>query len=400
MDQDSLRTLLREAVRETVTEVLQFLLEADRAAFLREHGGRKNGHYPRKLETPFKIRAKPVTGQVELAIPRDREGRYYPSFLHPYARRQVDVGEVAVALYAAGVSQRKAAEVLSLLLGHRYTHETVSAITDGVLEKVEAFRQRPLPEEMAFVYLDGFFLKVLWEGEGVERASVYVALGITPSGERQVLGFWLLPSENALAWEGVLRELRGRGLWRVLLFVADGLPGIEEAIRRVYPQAQWQRCVVHMVRSGLSQVRSRDRALLAQELRGVYGAGSREEALQALERSREVWGARYPSLVAAWWGDSGALLRFYEYPEVLWPYLRSTNLMERFIREVRRGTKVRDYKFPRPEAVFKLLYLEGERQEGRWGERKLKGFAEARETLERMLEERYAPRTQTLTHKS
>ncbi|GGN06668.1 hypothetical protein GCM10007092_21960 [Thermus composti] len=186
----------------------------------------------------------------------------------------------------------------------------------------------------------------------------------------------------------------------MLLFITDGLPGIEEAIRRVYPQARWQRCVVHMVRFSLSQVRSRDRALLAQDLRGVYGAGSRREALEALERFREVWGARYPSLVAAWWGDSGALLRFYEYPEVLWPYLRSTNLMERFIREARRGTKVRDHKFPRPEAVFKLLYLETERQEGRWGERRLKGFAEVQETLERMLQERYAPRTQTLTQNS
>lgn len=204
MDQGTLQMILREAVRETVTvallsppiggEVLQTLLHADREAFLGEYGGRKNGYYSRKLETVF--------GQVELAIPRDREGRYYPSLLKPYARRQVDVGEVAVALYAAGVSQRKAAEVFSLLLGHRYTHETISAITDQVLEAAEAFRMRALPEEMAFVYLDGFFLKVLREGLGVEREVVYVALGVTPKGERQVLGFWLIPTENATASEG------------------------------------------------------------------------------------------------------------------------------------------------------------------------------------------------------
>lgn len=218
MDQNTLQVMLREAVRETVTEVLQTLLEADREAFLREYGGRKNGYYPRKLETSF--------GQMELAIPRDREGRYYPSLLQPYTRRQVDVGEVAVALYAAGVSQRKAAEVMSLLLGHRYTHETISAITDQVLKGVKEFAERPLPEEMALVYLDGFFLKVLREGLGVERAAVYVALGVTPCGARRVLGFWLLPTENASAWEGVLGELWRRGLRRVLLFVTDGLPGI------------------------------------------------------------------------------------------------------------------------------------------------------------------------------
>lgn len=177
MDQDTLRMILREAVRETTTEVLQILLNADREAFLQEHGGRKNGHYSRKLETCF--------GSVALQMPRDREGRYYPSFLEPYHRRLVDVGEVAIALYASGVTQRKAAEVLQLLFGMRYTHQTISTLTDQVLQAAEQFRQRPLPEELALVYLDGLFLKVLGE-EGVERSAVYVALGVTPAGERQV----------------------------------------------------------------------------------------------------------------------------------------------------------------------------------------------------------------------
>jgi hypothetical protein len=196
MDQDTLRFLLREAVRETVTEVLQTVLELDRTAFLQAHGGRRNGYYPRRLETTF--------GQVDLKVPRDREGQYYPAFLKPYARRLVDVGEVAVALYAAGVSQRKAAEVMSLLLGHRYSHETISAMTEEVLQAVEAFRRRPLPEEMAFVYLDGLYLKLLREGEGVVREVVYVALGVTPCGERQVLGYWLL--RRRAPWGG-------RGSW-------------------------------------------------------------------------------------------------------------------------------------------------------------------------------------------
>ena len=243
--------------------------------------------------------------------------------------------------YAAGVSQRKAAEVMSFLLGHRYFHETISAMTEEVLQAVEAFRRRPLPEEMAFVYLDGLYLKLLREGEGVVREVVYVALGVTPSGERRVLGYWLLPAESALGWEGVLGELWQRGLRRVLLFITDGLPGLPEAIQRVYPQAEWQRCVVHGVRWSLGQVRARDRTLLAEDLRRVYGAESRGKALRALEALREAWGSRYPGVVALWAGDSGAFLRFYGYPKVLWPYLRSTNLMERFIREIRRGTKVR-----------------------------------------------------------
>ncbi|KIX84396.1 IS256 family transposase [Thermus filiformis] len=401
MDQDTLQAILREAVRGTVAEVIQLLLHLDQEAFLRENGGRKNGHYRRTLQTRF--------GQVDLSIPRDREGRYYPSFFVPYQRRLVDVGDVAIALYASGVSHRKAAEILGLLLGHRYSHETLSALTDQVLEAAESFRRRPLPPELAFVYLDGFSLKVFQEGEGVVRASVYVALGVSPEGERRVLGYWLFPSENATAWEGVLRELRERGLERVLLFITDGLPGLAEAIARVYPLAQWQRCVVHGVRWSLGQVKPRDRALFAaaspsgehrEELKRVYEAESRAKALEALEELRKAWGARYPRAVGMWLEDSGAFLRFYEYPRELWGYLRSTNLMERFIREVRRGTKVRDHKFPSEAAVYKLLYLESERQETRWGERRLRGFGEAREVLEKKLEERYGPLTQRLTQNS
>jgi transposase-like protein len=115
---------------------------------------------------------------------------------------------------------------MNRLLGHRYSHETISAMTEEVLQAVEAFRRWPLPEEMAFVYLDGLYLKLLREGEGVVREEVYVALGVTPSGERQVLGYWLLPAESALGWEGVLGELWQRGLRRVLLFITDGLPGL------------------------------------------------------------------------------------------------------------------------------------------------------------------------------
>jgi putative transposase len=168
---------------------------------------------------------------------------------------------------------------------------------------------------------------------------------VTPSGERRVLGYWLLPAGRP-GVGGVLGELWQRGLRRVLLFITDGLPGLPEAIQRVYPQAEWQRCVVHGVRWSLGQVRARDRTLLAEDLRRVYGAESRGEALEALEALREAWGARYPGVVALWAGDSGAFLRFYGYPKVLWPYLRSTNLMERFIREIRRGRRCATTSFP------------------------------------------------------
>ena len=141
---------------------------------------------------------------------------------------------------------------------------------------------------MAFVYLDGLTLKVL--REGIVRETVYVALGVTPFGERQVLGFWPLPTESALGWEGVLRELWQRGLRRVLLFITDRLPGLPEAIRRVYPEAEWQRCVVHGVRWGLCQVR-------------------------ALDEVKAAWGSRYPRVVGLWVGGLGGLFAILRVPQ-------------------------------------------------------------------------------------
>ena len=271
---------------------------------------------------------------------------------------------MAVALYAARVSQRKAAEVMSFLLGHRYSHETISAMTEEVLQAVEAFRRRPLPEEMAFVHLDGLYLKLLREGEGVVREVVYVALGIAPSGERQVLGYWLLPAESALGWEGVLGEL-------------------------------WQRCVVHGVRWSLGQVRARDRVLLAEDLRRVYGAESRGEALRAQGGLGFAvpggggpvgWGLR--GLFAVLRIPQGALAVLAEHqPDGEVHSGDPAGDEGEGSRVSQRGGGVQ-------------APLESERQEGRWAERRLKGFSEARETLEKMLQERYAPRTQTLTHTS
>ena len=196
----------------------------------------------------------------------------------------------------------------------------------------------------------------------------------------------------------MLKDLWERGLREVLVFVTDDLPGIEEAIRRVYPEADWQQCVVHKVRSTLSKVRKEDQGAVIQDLKRVYRAESREEAHAAWQAFVRRPRGRYPQVVRSWEEDLESLLCFLRYPKALWAYLRSTNLLERFMRELRRGTKVRDHQFPKPEAVYKLVYLECERQEGKWG-RKLKGFAEAQEQLEQMFAQRY-PAPQNVTQKS
>lgn len=391
MDQDSLKLLVRDAVRDVVQEEFEAILHLEREVFLSERGGRKNGTYPRELDTPY--------GSVSLRVPRDREGAFKPSLFAPYARRTADLADLVVAMYAAGVTDRKVSDVLSLFLGHRYSHQTISQVTELVMDRVDAFRHRPLENRYAIVYIDALFVKTFRDGGGIGKEALYTALGITPEGHRSILGFWLFPSESALIWQDLLKELRSRGLQEVLCFISDDLVGVEDAIKRAYPASDWQQCVVHKARSSTAKVRREDWEAVANDLKPIYRAESHAEALDAFGRFRKRWAARYPRVVASWEEDLGSLLRFYSYPRPLWPYLRSTNLLERFHREIRRGTKIRDHQFPKPESVLKLVYLESERYEGRWDKRKLKGFGEAEPALHAMFNERY-PSTQTVTQDS
>jgi len=322
MDQDTLRMILREAVRETTTEVLQILLNAGREAFLQEHGGRKNGHYSRKLET--------ASGQVGLAIPRDREGRYYPSLLQPYARRMVDVGEVAIALAAQG-GGGAAATLRDAPHPPSVPSPTRSCRRQGNSGKGPCRRSWPRSSWMGccsrrWVGRGWGALRSTWPWGSLRRGNG--RCGRTPSGRAKPVhqaGLLALAQRE----RQVLQGLWHRGLKRVLLFITDGLVGLQPAIQRVYPLAEWPRCVVHGVRGGLSQVRVRDRGPLAEDPRRVYRTG----ALGALEELQARWGGRYPGVVRLWWVCASTTTP-------------GRNPMERLIREIRRGTRVRDTSFP------------------------------------------------------
>jgi len=375
------RSWLDEVVREVVKQVLEGVMELEREVSLAERGGVKNGYYERGLATKH--------GPVRLRVPRDREGRFHTALFTPYQRRTEDLEALALAMYAAGISTRKVGEVLGHLLGKTYSASTISRIADGVLPRLEAFRKRPLKRRYAFVYLDAFFVKVFREGEGVATEAAYLALGVTEEGYREVLGFWLLSAESSLGWGDLLLELRERGLEGVLLFITDELPGIEAAIKRVYSKAHWQLCTVHKLRSTLRRVRRKDQGAMIQDLSSIVRAPSRKEALQALDTCKARWAERYPQVVASWLNNSAALLRFFDYPKSLQPVIKSTNLLERMIKEVKRATKTRDNTFPTADSVLKVIYFVAERYEARFQTRKLRGFQQAEEEIRAIFDHRY-----------
>ena len=382
------RSWLDEVVREAVKQALETVMELEREVFLAEWGGKKNGYYERGLVTKH--------GPVRLRVPRERDGRFHTALFAPYQRRMEDLEAFALAMYAAGISTRKVGEVLGYLLGETYSASTISRIAEGVLPRLEAFRKRPLKLRYAFVYLDALFVKVFQENEGVATAhakrsipAAYLALGITKEGCREVLGFWLLPTESSMGWGDLLLELKERGLEEVLLFITDELPGIETAIKRVYPRAHWQLCTVHKLRSTLRWVRKKDQDAVLRDLSSIVRASDRNEALKALDTFKGRWADKYPQVVASWIQHSAALLRFFDYPKALHPVIKSTNLLERMIKEIKRTTKTRDNTFPTPDAVLKVIYFVAERYEAQFQTRKLRGFQQAEDEIRAIFDRRY-----------
>ena len=206
---------------------------------------------------------------------------------------------------------------------------------------------------------------------------MYLALGIKPDGQREVLGFWLFGAEGESArnWEEVLKDLKGRGVQRVRIFITDDLPGLEEAIKKIFPEADWQLCVLHAVRDALNKVRKKDREAVAEALKKIYRAETEEEAKEALGSLRERWSGVYPRIVERWETKAYALLAFLRHPKPIRRYLYTTNQLERLAKEVKRRTKVVEV-FCSEEAAEKLLYLVLSELDEAWGTRRLRGFAE------------------------
>lgn len=359
---------VEERIKTMVKDVLESLMREEREIYLEEHPTKANGYYTRSLLT--------LAGPVEeLRVPRVREGDFHPRIL-PYRRRtSLELSEAILALYAAGVSTRAISRFLEGIYGAFYSPQSISRLTQVVEEEVKAWRERPLDEEYYAVFLDGTFLSV--RRRTTAKEPVYLAVGIKPDGRREVLGFWLFGAEGESAgnWEEVLKDLWRRGVRRVRIFVTDDLPGLEEAIRKVFPDADWQLCVLHAVREALNKARNKDREALAEDLKAVYQAETEQEAKEALRRLRERWGTVYPRVVARWEGKAYALLAFLRHPKPIRRYLYTTNQLERLAKEVKRRTKVVEV-FCGEEAVEKLLYLVLSNLNERLENRRLRGFAE------------------------
>jgi putative transposase len=303
-------------------------------------------------------------GPVEVRTPRDRDGSFEPKLVAKRQTRLAGLDDKILGLYAGGMTVRDISAHLSELYGVDIGRDTISRVTDAVLEDVIAWRTRPLDAVYPIVYFDALRVKVR-EDRSVQNRACYLALGVTCDGEREVLGLWWQETEGAKFWLSVLNDLKRRGVHDVLISCVDGLKGFPEAIEAVFPAAWVQTCIVHLIRASLRYVNYRDRKKVTSALRPIYTAPNAEAALTELERFDAEWGARYPATVNAWRTSWEHVISFLSLPDELRHAVYTTNTIEGLHRQIRKAIKTRGH-FPDEQAATKLIYLAIMRADAKW----------------------------------
>jgi putative transposase len=343
------------------------VVEAALEAEITEHLGHPPGGVPQGANVRNGHTAKTVQsdlGPVQVKTPRDRQGTFEPQILPKRQTRLAGLDEKVLGLYAGGMTVRDISDHLSELYGTEIGRDTISRITDAVLEDVAAWRTRPLEQVYPIVYFDAMMVRVR-EDRSVQNRACYLALGVTCDGEREVLGIWWQETEGAKFWLAVLNDLRRRGVQDVLIACVDGLKGFPEAIEATFPQAWVQTCIVHLIRASLRYVNYRDKKRVATALRPIYTAANAEAALAELDAFETDWGDRYPAAVQAWRASWQHVIPFLALPEDLRRAVYTTNTIEGLHRQVRKAIKTRGH-FPDEQAATKLIYLALIRADAKW----------------------------------
>ena len=382
---EALAAQLVEEMRGFIQSRLEFIMREEIHNFLHveqpETPDSRNGYYTRMLDTRY--------GRIEnLSVPRDRQGLFQTGVFEPYSRREGWLEEAIIQMYKSGMSTRDVAQFVERIIGSQYSPTTITNITNTVREDIEAWCHRPLRRRYSVLYMDGLYVPL--KRDTVAQEIIYVVMGITEEGYRQILGFYVGGTESATIAQEVLRDLQQRGVREVLIGVADGLTGLKEAFLSAFPKADFQRCVVHKLRNTLAHVRATDKTALLASLKGVYSSETYEEALVCFGHFEKKWSRQYPREVASWREDLADLLRFYHYPEMIRDALYTTNAIERTIKEIRKRTRPMN-SIANIEAAEKIVYLFSTAYNEVWSKRVIRGFGDAQTgaALAKMYAERY-----------
>jgi putative transposase len=294
-------------------------------------------------------------GPVELEVPRDRDASFEPRIVRKRQRRLGGVEDLVVSLVAKGLTTGEVQAHLAEIYGTQVSRQTISTITDRVLEGLGAWQSRPLDPVYPVVFVDAIQVKI--RDGSVANRPIYVALGVTCDGERDILGLWAGDGgEGAKYWLHVLTEIKNRGVADVCIVVCDGLAGLPDAISATWPQAITQTCIVHLLRNSFRYASRRDWAAIAKDLRPIYTAATEAAALEALAAFAATWEARYPAIIRLWEHAWAEFVPFLAFDREIRTIIATTNAIESLNARFRRSVKARGH-FPTEQAALKHLYL-------------------------------------------
>jgi transposase-like protein len=369
IEQEQLTRHLDKVVRGTVEETLNALLdaEADRLCQASRYELTENrqdtraGYYKRNLETK--------AGPVQLQMPKLRTLTFETAIIERYKRRESSVEESLIEMYLAGVSVRRVEDITEALWGTRVSPGTVSNLNKKVYARIEKWLNAPIEGEYTYVFLDGIWLKRCWAGE-VKNVSILVALGVDQDGYRHVLGVQEGAKEDKESWTRFLRHLKTRGLKGVKLFVSDKCLGLVESLADFYPQAQWQRCVVHFYRNVFTAVPKGRVKEVAAMLKAIHAQEDRQAAEEKIAAvTKKLKGMRLSNAARIVEEGAKETLSYYDFPSQHWRSLRTNNPLERLMREIRRRTRVVGA-FPDGQSALMLVAARLRHVSGtRWGTR-------------------------------
>jgi putative transposase len=311
-------------------------------------GNVRNGTRPKTVLTEG-------TGQVGLDVPRDRDGSFEPQIVKKRQRRLTGVDEIVLSLYAKGLTTGEISAHFAEIYGASVSKETISRITDKVIEEMQSWQARPLDGVYAAVFIDAIMVKVR-DGQVANR-PVYAAIGVSLAGEKDILGLWAgTGGEGAKFWMAVLTDIRNRGVADVFFLVCDGLKGLPDAVGNVWPLATVQTCIIHLIRNTFRLASKRDWDALKRDIKAVYTAVSPAAARDAMDQVTETWGSRYPAIIRLWDNAWEQFIPFLDYDIEIRTMLCSTNAIESLNARYRRAVKARGH-FPTEQAALKCLYL-------------------------------------------
>lgn len=308
----------------------------------------RNGHSSKTMHTSH--------GDMDLSIPRDRNGEFEPQVIKKYQNTVTqDMEEKIISMYAKGMTTGDIESHMRELYDIDISDSTISRITDKILPIVREWQERPLEEVYAVVFMDAIHYHVRNEGRIVKRA-VYISIGIDMTGHKDVLGMYVGENESSKFWLSVMNGLKNRGVEDILIACVDGLTGFPQAIEAVFPKTEVQHCIIHQIRNSTRFVSYKDIKPLMVDLKRVYTAPTEETALSALEDFGQKWDSKYPKISKSWNDNWATLSTYFKYPEPVRRLIYTTNAIEGFNRQLRKVTKSKTV-FPSDDTLLKMLYL-------------------------------------------